>query len=81
MNDGAVGQWRGSLKTCYAVSGCLLFAIRRVRRFIARSVENLCPLMQPEIRPQTVDAAAGCRGLPLLVAGGETPARAKDWDV
>ncbi len=66
---------------CYAVSGCLLFAIRRVRRFIARSVENLCPLMQPEIRPQTVDAAAGCRGLPLLVAGGETPARAKDWDV
>jgi len=49
-----------------------------MRRFIARSVENLCPLMQPEIRPQTVDAATGCRGLLLLVAGGETPARAND---
>ena len=60
------------------ISGCLLFAIRRVRRFIARSVENLCPSRQPEIRPQTVDAAAGCRGLLLLVAGGETPARAND---
>ena len=30
--------------------------------------------------PQMVDAAAGCRGLPLLVVGGETPARAKDWE-
>ncbi|EEP67541.1 hypothetical protein GCWU000324_01789 [Kingella oralis ATCC 51147] len=43
-----------------------------------RSVENICPSRQPEIRPQMVDAAAGCRGLPLLVVGGETPARAKD---